>query len=56
MKQKLKKEPQTKEQLIGELKKRLDSGKPVKTKSTRMRVPIVDGKEDWEHAEKLTGR
>lgn len=40
--------------LIQELLDDIESGKPIKYKRTRMRVPIKDGKEDWDNAEKIS--
>jgi len=40
-----------------EIKEMLDdikAGKPLKIKRTKMRVPIKDGKEDWDNAEKIS--
>jgi len=38
---------------IKELLDEIESGK-LKIKRTKMRVPIVDGKEDWDNAEKIS--
>lgn len=32
----------------------IESGKPIKVRVTKMRVPIKDGKEDWDNAEKIS--
>ena len=40
--------------LIQELLDDIESGKPVKIKRTKMRVPIKNGKEDWDNAEKIS--
>ena len=32
----------------------IESGKPIKIRRTKMRVPIKDGKEDWDNAEKIS--
>jgi len=45
------------EDCMSEIKKTLkdiEDGKPLKVKCTKMRVPIKNGKEDWDNAEKVS--
>jgi hypothetical protein len=39
-----------------ELLEDIESGKPVKFKRTKVRVPIKNGKEDWDNAEKISDK